>query len=103
VEFDLHVLAPDDGSNGLAVIGELDICTAPRLRECLLEVLASNPDRLVLDLGQMVFLDSTGISVLISGLERARSQSTTMVLKDVQPKIMRLFEMTALTKLFDFE
>jgi anti-sigma B factor antagonist len=47
------------------LVGELDLYNAPEVREALLEVCADPPDRLVVDLADVDFIDSTGLGVLI--------------------------------------
>ena len=48
----------------VAISGEVDLCTAPELDECLVEVVARRPDRVVVDLAQLHFIDCSGAAVL---------------------------------------
>jgi anti-sigma B factor antagonist len=54
-----------DGAVVVHLVGELDLYNAPEVRAALLEVCAEEPERLVVDLGQVVFVDSTALGVLI--------------------------------------
>jgi anti-sigma B factor antagonist len=54
-----------DGAVVVHLAGELDLYNAPALREALLEVAAEQPERLVIDLHEVDFVDSTALGVLI--------------------------------------
>jgi anti-sigma B factor antagonist len=63
-----HPVQGIDRRNGAVVVhlaGELDLYNAPEVRAALLEVCAEEPERLVVDLGQVDFVDSTALGVLI--------------------------------------
>jgi anti-sigma B factor antagonist len=55
------------------VTGELDIYTAPALREALLDLTAAGWTRIVVDLLGVAFLDSTALGVLVGGYKRVRA------------------------------
>jgi anti-sigma B factor antagonist len=63
-----HPVAGIDRANGAVVvhlIGELDLYNAPEMRSALLDVCAEQPERLVVDLGEVDFVDSTALGVLL--------------------------------------
>lgn len=62
------------------VAGELDMLTGPPLQDHLGELLATRPDRLVIDLSQVSFMGSTGLSVLICARQNAIATGTTLAL-----------------------
>jgi len=80
------------------VWGELDIATAPTLRELLIRLVSEGSTRLVLDLEGVDFLDSTGLGTIISALKRARTHGGDLRLVTTQARITRLFEITGLDK-----
>ncbi len=84
----------------LAVRGEVDVYTAPRLRERLIELVSQGSHQVVVDLEGVDFLDSTGLGVLVGGLKRLRSHDGDMILVCTQPRILKVFEITGLTKVF---
>jgi anti-anti-sigma factor len=89
-------LAEDAGSGSERVIrlrGELDIDSAPDLERVLLR---SRParQRVVLDLSELEFMDSTGLRVLLRARAVADDGGWEVVLRDVPPTIRRLFDMT---------
>jgi anti-sigma B factor antagonist len=89
-----------DGATVLAVRGEVDVYTAPRLREKLLELSSQGKHDIVVDLEGVDFLDSTGLGVLVGGLKRLRSHDGDLVLVCTQHRILKVFEITGLTKVF---
>lgn len=84
----------------LAVRGEVDVYTAPRLRERMVELVNQGARTLVIDLEGVEFLDSTGLGVLVGGLKRMRSNDGDLSLVCTQHRILRVFEITGLTKVF---
>src|SRR5689334_20187268 len=89
-----------EGSTVLAVRGEVDVYTAPRLREKLVELVSQGRYRIVVDLEAVDFLDSTGLGVLVGGLKRLRSHEGDLLLVCTQHRILKVFEITGLTKVF---
>jgi anti-sigma B factor antagonist len=84
----------------LAVKGEVDVYTAPRLREKLVELVAQGHHQIIVDLEGVDFLDSTGLGVLVGGLKRLRSNEGDLGLVCTQSRILKVFEITGLTKVF---
>ena len=80
------------------VAGELDVATAPRLREQLVAVLTDGRHHVVLDLSGVGFLDSTGLGVIVGVLKRARTLGGDLRLVCPNPTIRRIFEITALDR-----
>ena len=89
-----------DGVPVVAVRGEVDFGTAPRLRELLVSTAMDGNHRVVVDLRAVDFLDSTGLGVLVGALKRVRSNDGDLYLVCTQPRIRKVFEVTGLTKVF---
>src|SRR5438874_4389401 len=95
---------PRNVREGVAVIalgGEVDVYTSPRLKQEMVDLLNKGITRLVIDLSAVEYLDSTGLGVLIGGLKRAREREGDLRLICDNLRILRIFEITGLTKIFD--
>jgi anti-sigma B factor antagonist len=84
----------------VSVGGEIDVYTAPQLREKVVELVAAGDVDLVLDLSGVEFLDSTGLGVLVGALNRVRAQDGSLALVLTQERILKVFEITGLRKVF---
>jgi anti-sigma B factor antagonist len=83
--------------------GELDLAAAPQLRECLVGLAERGATDIVLDVAQLEFIDSTGLSVLVMALNRTRAAGGSTVLRQPSPSILRLLEITGLLAIFGVE
>ena len=89
-----------DGIQVVDVGGEIDIYTAPRLRDLLLDLVSKNNYQLIVNLEKVEFLDSTGLGVLVGGLKRVRAHDGSLDLVCTQERILKIFKITGLTKVF---
>jgi anti-sigma B factor antagonist len=93
--------------------GELDVASAPRLRQGVLDTLnppAADGNRngnggrtVVLELGEVDFVDSTGLGVMVGLLKRLRADGGELVLRGVQPATTKVLEMTGLDRVFEVQ
>jgi anti-sigma B factor antagonist len=101
VDPDLSVAISQDGDRTVvAVSGEIDVYTAPKLREHLIDLVSGGHYNLIVDLEGVDFLDSTGLGVLVGGLKLVRSHDGTLDLVCSQDRILKIFRITGLTKVF---
>jgi anti-sigma B factor antagonist len=84
----------------VAVTGEVDVYTAPLLREQLVSLADAGKQQIVVDLSAVEFLDSTGLGVLVAALNRFRRNQGDVELICRQQRILRVFEITGLNKVF---
>ena len=99
MELTLH--RRDEGEHTVVeAAGELDLYTAPRLRELLLALDAEGRHRLVVDLEGLSFIDSTGLGVLVGGLSRTREAGGDLALVCASERVLRPFQITGLTEVF---
>jgi anti-sigma B factor antagonist len=84
----------------LSVQGEVDVATAPRLRERLIGLVAEGRRRIIVDLDGVEFLDSTGLGVLVGALKRVRTHDGELALVCNKARILKGFEITGLTRVF---
>jgi anti-sigma B factor antagonist len=84
----------------VTVSGEVDVETSPVLEERLTSVLDRGLSSIRIDLADVTFLDSTGLSVLISGLKRCRAAGGELRLLSPRPNVRKVLEITGLTDVF---
>lgn len=90
-----------DGQTLVALVGELDIASAPRFEEGLTEVEGDSPGVLVLDLRRVDFIDSTGLRAVIAADERARAAGRRFVIVRGPAAVERVFNVTQLDQRLD--
>ena len=86
------------GRTVLTVEGDLDVLTAPQLRDRLLAITDRGREQIVVDLRSTEFVDSSGLSALVTGLKRARAGGGDLVLVCPPGNIRRLIEIAALDR-----
>ncbi len=84
----------------VSVAGEIDVYTAPKLREKLIELVSEGTYDVIVDLEKVDFLDSTGLGVLVGALKRVKAHDGSLALVCTQDKILKIFKITGLTKVF---
>lgn len=89
------------GTTVVAVGGEIDVYTAPRLRDKLTELVDAGSYRLVVDLEAVEFLDSTGLGVLVGGLKKVRTHDGSLSIVCTSERLLKIFRITGLAKVFD--
>ena len=89
-----------DGIEIVDVEGEIDVYTAPRLRELLIELVNTGFYQLVVNMEKVDFLDSTGLGVLVGGLKKVRAHDGAMELICSQDRLLKIFRITGLAKVF---
>lgn len=75
----------------IAVEGELDLSTAPRLKWMLVDCLAAGQNQLVLDLSLTNFMDSTALGVLV-GVRRKLHSEDRLAIVCTEPDVLKIFE-----------
>lgn len=93
-----------EGRDGVAVIalsGELDMATAPILRENLARVEGSGAVTIMLDLSEVTFIGSSGLKEFLEARSRARDNGHRLLMSGASPAAQRLFELTGTRFLLD--
>jgi anti-sigma B factor antagonist len=88
------------GCTVIEVGGEIDVYTAPKLRESIVDLVNRGSYHLVVDMEEVEFLDSTGLGVLVGGLKRVRAHDGSLRLVCTQERLLKIFRITGLTKVF---
>jgi anti-sigma B factor antagonist len=97
-DFRLDTVGPIGDCAVLRVTGEVDVYTTPMLREQVQELSAKGAVHVIADLSGVDFLDSTGLGALVGGLKRLREAGGSLALVISTPRILRIFQITGLTK-----
>ncbi|RYX82945.1 anti-sigma factor antagonist [bacterium] len=84
------------------VEGEVDLHSAPLLKEALLEVGAAQSARIALDLGGVSFLDSTGIGALVGAYKKTRESEGQIAFFGARPRVKRVFQIAGLWNALPF-
>ncbi|MBV9411586.1 MAG: STAS domain-containing protein [Acidimicrobiia bacterium] len=80
--------------------GELDLSTSEPLRAELLQLIEDGCRRLVIDMSELMLIDSTGLGVLVGVLKRALQYDGEMVLRSPRSATRRVFDLTGLDRVF---
>jgi len=98
---DLSVSSSEQGGVTIVhVAGEIDVYTAPLLREVLDKQIAEGRTDLVVDLEKVTFMDSTGLGVLVGRLKLVRGQNGSLRIVSAEERILKVFSITGLDKVF---
>jgi anti-sigma B factor antagonist len=99
VDFSVH--ARTEGPwTVIDVEGEVDMFTAPKLRERLVQTVDQGNYRIVVNLQGVSFMDSTGLGTLVGGLKRVKEHDGTLALICSQRPVLRVLTITGLTNVF---
>lgn len=99
--FELDEQRSTEGVDIVSVTGEIHVSSAPRFHEALDDVIENGDGKLVLDLSDVEFIDSTGLSVLLNALRLVNQRQGHMALVCSNPTVLRLFEITSLDTTFE--
>lgn len=98
---DLSVETRGEGTWAVVDVGgEVDMFTAPKLREALIQAIDQGNDRVAVDLHDVTFMDSTGLGVLIGALRRVRERSGELRIICTSRPVLRVLEVTGLHNVF---
>ena len=100
VDFDLTTQALGDGTFVVALSGEIDLYTAPELKAELLRLVAEEPRRIVVDMTDATFVDSTTLGVLLGAVKRLRLQGGELEIVCSDLNIRRILSITLLDRAF---
>jgi anti-sigma B factor antagonist len=90
----------DVGTPVVGVSGEVDVYSAPKLKECLTGLLESGSTTVVVDLSDVAFLDSTGLGALVEARAATSEAGGSLLLVCGQERILKLFKITGLDGVF---
>jgi anti-sigma B factor antagonist len=92
---------PIDGERHVvAVRGDLDLFTASQLKEVFAQAIEAGRIRIIVDLTETTFLDSSALSVLMGALKRLRSRHGALAIVNLNENLTKIFKITALDQTF---
>jgi anti-sigma B factor antagonist len=80
--------------------GEVDLYAAPELKDHVNRAIESGKNKLVLDLSEATFIDSTTLGILVSGMKRLRPRGGMLAVLCPDPTMARIFDITGLNRMF---
>lgn len=89
-----------DGTKILDVTGEIDVYTAPQFKEAVNSIIAAGQKHLIIDMGDVTYMDSSGFGTLLSATRRLRPQGGTINLVRCNTAIDRILRITRLNTVF---
>jgi anti-sigma B factor antagonist len=95
--FGVELIVPAAGQAVVAVTGEVDIYTAPRVQEVLLGSIEDGATHVVVDLSEVPFIDSTGLGVVVRAVQKLRKKHGALDIVCPNERVRRTFEVTGLT------
>jgi anti-anti-sigma factor len=99
--FDVRVVETDEGPV-IVARGELDLSAHDTLRRCI-ESCSAIGERLVLDVAEVTFVDSTGLNLLVWAHRRLGDRPGAIVLRNPSPPVVRVIEIAGLYDTFAIE
>jgi anti-sigma B factor antagonist len=82
------------------VEGEVDVFTAPKLREAIIGLLSDGKEKIIVNLEGVAFMDSTGLGVLVGGLKRVKERNGELAIAGAQGTVLRVLNVTGLNAVF---
>jgi anti-sigma B factor antagonist len=89
-----------DEPNVLPLEGEIDLHVSPRVAASLATMIEEKPARLVVDLTQVTYIDSSGLAVLIEGMQNVEGYGGKFFLAGLQENVRPIFEIARLDQVF---
>jgi anti-sigma B factor antagonist len=89
-----------DEPNVLPLEGEIDLHVSPRVSAALAAMIEEKPQRLVVDLAKVTYIDSSGLAVLIEGMQNVEAYGGKFILAGIQENVKPIFEIARLDQVF---
>ena len=91
--------------NGCSVLfiqeERIDAHNSGELKEYILHLIEQGENTIIVQLGHVRFIDSSGLGALLSGYKNAAAKSGKLALSNVQPQVLSMFELTRLNRVFE--
>ncbi len=100
VEFEISDRKVDDDTHVIAVTGEIDLFTAPEFKQRMSALIDAGRSRLVVDLSETTFIDSSSLGVLIGAHRRLKLRGGALLVVSDTEAITKTFKITGLDGVF---
>ena len=98
---ELHIeIDRRDGVSVITPMGEIDLGRSPTLRSELGVVISEHPPRIVVNLAEVSYMDSSGVATLVEALQQCRAANITLLLCGMQDRVRSIFEIARLDMVF---
>lgn len=94
------VHSPRTGIMVVAPKSDVDLSRSPELRQALREASDRRPDRLIVDLAEVGYMDSSGLATLVEAMRTAKSTGAPLILASMNQKVRAIFEIARLDQFF---
>lgn len=85
------------------IVGDVVADSSGELRESVLQLLNRKPKEICLDLSETPFIDTSGLGVLIGLRSHMKKHGVAFTLTNPQPRVLHVFRLTQISKLFALE
>ncbi|MGB2634105.1 MAG: STAS domain-containing protein [Candidatus Acidiferrum sp.] len=93
---------PSDRMTILDISGDIDLANSPAMRKVLLgEIKEKHTPKVLLNLKNVRYIDSSGIASLVEGLKAARDNGARLILYGLSPSVREVLELSRLQKIFE--
>jgi anti-sigma B factor antagonist len=96
-----HVIEDGAGVYIVTLKGDVDMSTSPQVRDALVPLWRKDVQRIVVDLAQVPYMDSSGIATLIEALKSSQKHGFRLVLAGLTPAVEAAFELAHLRDIFE--
>ena len=95
-----NVIAVSDRPNVLLLEGEIDLHVSPRVAVSLTQMITKKPEKLVVDLSRVNYIDSSGLAILIEAMQNMGEYGGKFALAGMQETVRSIFEIARLDQVF---
>ena len=95
-----NAIAVSDHPNVLPLDGEIDLHVSPRVAVSLSQMVEKKMDTIVVDLSRVSYIDSSGLAVLIEGMQNVEEYGGKFALSGMQETVRSIFEIARLDQVF---
>jgi anti-sigma B factor antagonist len=95
-----HEMRQEGQVTVISLNGDLDVTSAPELRDLLQQLIDEGKTQFLLDLGEVGFIDSSGLGIFVNAYKKVRSAGGAVKLANPQESVRKVFSLTQTDKVF---